>query len=119
MIKQQIEIWWLKSLLIAYVTAPELPDPAHPRKVLCYPVQYAVGALQVPGVTHQIDGETVSLQYKGEIHKLNLQHFKKLVSNSEYINRINIKSLNKLKHIAMQRIKKKRNPVTHGGIRKS
>ena len=50
------------------------------RRVMCYPVQHAHPPLRVAGVEHRIEGETVTLHFKSETHKLNLEHFKKLVT---------------------------------------
>ena len=47
---------------------------------MCYPVQHAHPPLRVAGVEHRIEGETVTLHFKSETHKLNLEHFKKLVT---------------------------------------
>ena len=46
---------------------------------MCYPVQHCTVPLRASGVEHRIEGETVTLHYKSETHKLNLEHFKKLV----------------------------------------
>ena len=59
----------------------ELADPPR-RKVMCYPVQHALPPVRVVGVEHRRDGDTVGLMYKGEVLKINFQHFQKLVKPS-------------------------------------
>lgn len=57
---------------------PNTPMPER-RKVLCYPVQMALGGIRpAPVVEHQIEGETATLRYKGEALKLNTTYFHKL-----------------------------------------
>lgn len=51
------------------------------RKVMCYPIQLACPAPRIPPnmVTSNVDGETTTVRYSRDSHKINTAHMFKLV----------------------------------------
>lgn len=57
----------------------DVPPPAPLRKVHCYPIQLYVPCPRLPKVDRIIEGDTVMLKFNGEVMKISVLYFQKLV----------------------------------------
>lgn len=59
----------------------EITSPLHvanPKKVFCYPVQFAISSPRLPAVDVLTDKDSTLLRYKGEVVRINTLYFQKL-----------------------------------------